>query len=81
MESIIISNNMEKADILISHTSPYGIHQKDTDVHCGLLGIKEYIDKYNPKVNLHGHQHKKEITILDNGTYVIGVYGISIIEI
>lgn len=80
IESLNLINEMEEADILISHTSPYGVHEKDNDVHSGLLGIREYIEKHKPKFNIHGHQHKDEISILNN-TYIIGIYGISIIDI
>lgn len=78
-ESIAIAGRMEGADILISHTSPFGIHEKDNDVHSGLMGINEYLDKHKPMLHIHGHQHENLYSNYGN-TAVIGVYGAAIIN-
>lgn len=80
-ESFAITSRLPKIDILISHTSPYGVHEQDEDVHLGFFGISEYIERCNPKLNIHGHQHINKTTVLENGTVVIGVYGAVIIDI
>lgn len=79
--SMMLDNWVDSADIIISHNSPYGIHDKDDFIHTGYKGIEEYILKHNPKYCIHGHQHINKVTVMDNGTKVIGVYGISIIDI
>ena len=45
------------ADILISHNSPSGIHDRDDGVHLGFDGLNAYIAKARPRLGIHGHQH------------------------
>lgn len=56
-ESLIFCETLPKANILLSHTSPYGIHDDNSSSHQGLIGLRNYIDKHCPKYNIHGHQH------------------------
>jgi Icc-related predicted phosphoesterase len=80
-DSIITTLMMPKADIIISHTSPMGIHiSKNDDFHCGLIGISDYIKLHSPRLCIHGHQHINKNTLLKNGTLVIGVFGATIID-
>lgn len=78
-ESLIISYKMDRADILISHTSPFGLHEKDNDVHSGLLGINSYLDKHSPILHLHGHQHENVRSDYGN-TVIIGTYGAAVVD-
>ncbi|QUH22104.1 metallophosphoesterase family protein [Alkaliphilus sp. B6464] len=79
-ESLILSERLPYADIIISHTSPYGIHEIDSDVHRGLYGILNFIQRHNPKYSIHGHQHINKVSIMENNTIVIGIYGASILK-
>lgn len=79
-EALEIAEKMEKADILMTHTSPKGIHEIDQDVHIGFEAINKYIEKYKPLLHLHGHQHFNKISKIKE-TMIIGIYGISILEI
>lgn len=79
-QSLLYSETLPKADIILSHTSPYGIHETNDYSHKGLFGIRNYIDKHCPKYSIHGHQHIDKKTILENGTIVIGIYGASVLE-
>lgn len=78
-QSLILSEILPSADIILSHTSPYGIHETNGYSHKGLFGIWNYIEKHHPKYNIHGHQHIDKITYLENGTTVIGIYGASVL--
>lgn len=70
---------LERADIIISHNSPYGIHDKKHISHIGYRGLLSYIEKYKSKFCIHGHQQiDKRTKYLD--TEVIGVIGASILE-
>lgn len=79
-ESLKIAKTMSKADILVSHDSPYYLYKKDP-AHCGLKGITEYITKNRIPINIHGHQHINSEITLKNKTKVIGVYRCSLINI
>ena len=84
-EMIKICDNFKKADIVLTHNSPYGIHDRynleDNDiVHQGFIGLKNYIEKNRPKYCIHGHQHIDKATkYLD--TNIVGVYGANILDV
>lgn len=79
-QSRVFAENMGPADIFITHDSPRGCHERKDDAHIGLEGIREYIMKNNPIINIHGHQHSGQISVLKNGTIVIGIYGAAILD-
>lgn len=63
-----------KVDIVISHNSPRGIHDKEDKAHVGYEGLLRYIEEKRPAFVFHGHQHKNIQThYLD--TRIIGFYG------
>jgi Icc-related predicted phosphoesterase len=61
-------------DILITHNSPAGVHERDREVHQGFEGFKDYINRANPGLMIHGHQHHEQITVMGRTT-IAGVYG------
>lgn len=61
-------------DILISHNSPRGVHDRDDGLHTGFDGLVNYLIEHKPQYLLHGHQHINRETQCD-GTRVICVYG------
>jgi uncharacterized protein len=80
-ESIELLKKCDKADILVSHDSPYELYSTGKDkAHCGLKGISKYLKKNNVYLNIHGHQHINKESKLSNGTNVIGVYRCAIIQ-
>lgn len=36
--------------------------------------------KNKPIINVHGHQHDDLISVMDNGTIIIGVYGAVVLD-
>ena len=68
------------ADVLICHNSPRGILDKPYDIHLGFDALNWYIEKHNPKLLFHGHQHVNCETIVGI-TKIIGVHGERLIEI
>ena len=78
VESLLSS--FPAVDILLSHNSPRGIHDREDTVHQGFEGLNPYISRVRPKLVIHGHQHtQRESTVGE--TRVIGVYGYKVIEI
>lgn len=75
-----ILRSFPPVDVFIAHNSPWGIHQRDEEVHQGFQGFLEYIQRARPRYFIHGHQHLDATTELD-GTQVIGVFGESVIEL
>lgn len=70
-------------DIFIAHCPPRGINDEDEIAHQGFDGLREYIDKYHPKVLFHGHTYPSEDEVVReyNGTRIEYVYGYRIVEI
>ncbi len=79
-ESIEIADNMEEADILISHDKAF-IERKRGDSHDGLKGITEYLYKNKVPLHIHGHIHEESENYLKNGTKSICVYKVKVLEI
>lgn len=61
-------------DVLVSHNSPQGIHDKDDGIHFGFEGLTAYIRRAKPTAVIHGHQHINKETALGE-TRIIGVRG------
>lgn len=73
-----------KLDIVLSHSPPRGIHDKDDFVHRGFNSFNKIIKYFKPKLWVHGHvhlsnQHEIKETIVDETT-IINVYGYRIVE-
>lgn len=79
-ESIQIANNIEKADILITHDKPF-IQDNHNSAHDGLKGITEYIYKNHIALHIHGHLHENKEEILRNGTKSICLYMAKLLEL
>jgi uncharacterized protein len=72
--------NLPYADIVISHNSPKGIHDKPDIAHEGYAGLMEYMELHSPRYLLHGHQHQNKKTTYKE-TIIIGVYGGIILDV
>ena len=63
-----------RVDVFVGHNSPHGIHDRNDGVHAGFAAFTTYIRDHQPKLFLHGHQHRNQ-TSMSGGSTVIGVYG------
>jgi uncharacterized protein len=53
-----LARKLPRADVLISHCPPLGINDDPDDPsHIGFEGLRDWVDKYNPRHVLHGHVH------------------------
>jgi predicted phosphodiesterase len=77
-ESLAIAKALPKAQVLLAHDSPFGMHS--SELHkVGLKGITEYLKRNKPALYLYGHHHdRKEYTF--KKTKCILVYRFGIIE-
>lgn len=78
-ESVEITKMIPKADILITHDSPYKFFGND-EAHKGLKGISKYISNNKPKLNLCGHYHDKNLCGVYKKCKIQCIYGFNIIE-
>jgi Icc-related predicted phosphoesterase len=65
---------LESCDIIISHNSPFGIHDKAGIAHEGYIGLKQYIEEHQPTHVFHGHQHTHQVSKYKS-TKIVGIYG------
>jgi len=77
--SLLISH-MPGVDVFIAHNSPRGVHECDKKAHIGFDSFREYIEKYQPRLFLHGHQHLNSTTKIGK-TEVVGVFGFKFIKL
>lgn len=51
-----LARKLPRADILISHAPPRGVHEEPDDrAHEGFDGLRDYLERHAPRVHLHGH--------------------------
>ena len=67
-------------DVFVAHNSPFGVHQRDSNVHQGFEGFGDYISRAKPRLFLHGHQHL-DCTTVQGDTTIVGVYGERIVRL
>lgn len=72
-----------KVDIFISHCPPRGINDEEEIAHQGFDALRTYLDKYQPKLWLHGHTYPTAETLIKQHgpTRIEYVYEQKIIEI
>jgi uncharacterized protein len=61
-------------DVFVAHNSPRNIHERDTEVHVGFEAFNRYIERAQPRLFIHGHQHVNQDTLVGR-TQVLGVFG------
>lgn len=74
-----LMHDFPAVDVFVSHNSPRGIHERDSDIHQGFDGFLPYLNRTRPRLLIHGHQHFDAIT-LRGETTIAGVYGERLIE-
>ena len=79
-ETALLLEGMAPVDVLVCHNSPWGVHDRGDDAHVGFQGIKDYIDRCNPKLVIHGHMHENCETTIGE-TRVLGVSGYRVVEV
>ncbi|MDZ4405131.1 metallophosphoesterase [Prosthecobacter sp.] len=67
-------NGFRPVDVFVAHNSPAGIHERDIHVHQGFKAFGEYIDRTQPQLFIHGHQHIDASTIRGQTT-ILSVFG------
>jgi uncharacterized protein len=58
-------------DVFGAHNSPRNVHERDTEVHVGFEAFSRYIDRAQPRLFIHGHQHVNQDTLIGR-TQVMG---------
>lgn len=80
----LFSLGFGKLDIVLSHSPPRYIHDKEDFPHRGFEVFNKLIKAFKPKLWLHGHihlcNHHQTLETTVNETRIVNVYGYKIIE-
>ena len=72
-------------DILVTHSPPYGIHDRSDLAHTGFKVFLSFLRMFKPRYHLHGHIHvyrQDEITTTRyENTEIINVYPYKLLDI
>jgi Icc-related predicted phosphoesterase len=80
-EAARLLRELPGCDILVTHTAarpPEGYPANRS--HMGLAEIGDYIDRKQPKIQLHGHFHRNYQAV-EGQTQVIGCYGAVLVQV
>ena len=75
------AEGLQEADICISHAAAWDGEPLQGLCHDGMIGITDYIEKYQIPIHIHGHMHVSGEKILRNGCRSIGVYRLQELEL
>jgi Icc-related predicted phosphoesterase len=78
--AFLLLQQLPAVDILISHNSPAGVHERDGDTHQGFAALNDYIGRHAPRLVIHGHQHVNAETVV-GGTRVVGAFGTMVMTV
>jgi Icc-related predicted phosphoesterase len=57
-EATKLARKLPAADVLLCHCPPRGINDDPEDpAHIGFEGLRDWVDRYQPRHVLHGHTH------------------------
>jgi len=73
-------------DLLVTHSSPAGIHDDDDEAHKGLRAINLLVNWFKPRYLLHGHTYFYRRNLVSplteiNGTKIINILPYHLLEI
>lgn len=71
---------LKAVDIFVAHNSPSGIHERDQHTHQGFKAFGDYIDRAQPRLFIHGHQHLDTMTVRGQTT-IVSVFGERLINV
>lgn len=73
-------------DILLTHAPPKGPHERDDYPHRGIPAFNRFVERWRPKLHVHGHVHLNGINepreyVTESGVRVINAYEYTLIDI
>jgi len=72
-------------DVLVTHSPPYGIHDRSDPAHQGFKSLLGFIDQYHPDYLIHGHTHlydtREARESVRGHTLIVNAYGYKFLDI
>lgn len=63
-EATRLMANFPKVDVFLCHCPPRGINDEEEVAHQGFNALRDYIERKQPKVLLHGHTYPAEESVV-----------------
>lgn len=63
-EASQMMTNFPKVDVFLCHCPPRGINDEEELAHQGFNALRDYIEREQPKVLLHGHTYPTDETVI-----------------
>ena len=85
----LVYNQLKKGravDILLTHATPKGPHEGKDYPHRGVGAFNQFVDRWKPKVHIHGHVHLSGANapreyVTDSGVRVVNAFGFTVLEL
>lgn len=72
--------NLPIADVVVTHCPPRGVNDHRTDpAHMGIEALRRWVERYPPRVLIHGHTYPKRPVTMVGATRVEYVHGARVI--
>ncbi len=76
-----LMKDFEPVNVLITHNSPFWIHDEDDSAHIWFKAINKYIEEKRPNYLFHWHTHLQEKITVKNNTRINFIYWSEVREI
>jgi uncharacterized protein len=72
---------LRSADVLVTHSPPRGINDHADPAHVGIDALRKWLDRFQPRVLIHGHTYPSQPVTSYGHTRVEYVYGARVVEV
>ncbi|MDT5259360.1 MAG: uncharacterized protein QOD10_4440 [Mycobacterium sp.] len=69
------------AEVLVTHCPPLGINDHEDPAHVGIEALRSWVDRFRPRVLIHGHTYPSQPVNSYGGTRVEYVRGGRVVEV
>lgn len=73
--------DLPRADVVVTHCPPAGINDHTDPAHLGIEALREWIDRVQPAVLIHGHTYPRQPVTACGATRVEYVQGAKVITL
>ena len=72
---------LRSADVLVTHCPPQGINDHEDPAHVGIVALRKWLDRVQPRVLIHGHTYPAEPVTSYGSTRIEYVRGARIVDV
>ena len=82
-EAFRMMEGFPKVDVFLTHCPPRGINDEEEVAHQGFDALREYVDRQQPRLLMHGHTYPTDDTVVSQhgATRIEYVFGYKVITL